>query len=261
MYKNKILYAALFSLCAFTAQAADTLHIRYGVDPTFAPFESVDSHGKLQGFDIEMGDAICAYLHAKCQWVKLNFDGAIAALNAKKIDAILSGLTITDKRKQQVLFTTPLYATPSRMMVPKGVNLDTTIESLKGKTVGIVQGTTQAAYANKHWHGKGVNLVTYQNDDLAKQDLALGRVDATLQNAAAAQFFFESPAGKNFHLSGTPVKDPQVFGYGASLGLRLGDTALESQINGAIAGLKANGTYQKILGRYAKYGLINPEKQ
>src|SRR3546814_10973667 len=75
------------------------------------------------------------------------------------------------------------------MMVPKGVTLDTTVASLKGKTVGIVQGTTQAAYANKHWKGKGVNLVSYQNDDLSKQDLALGRIDATLQDSAAAQSF------------------------------------------------------------------------
>lgn len=261
MYKNKILYAALFSLCAFTAQAADTLHIRYGVDPTFAPFESVDSHGKLQGFDIEMGDAICAYLHAKCQWVKLNFDGAIAALNAKKIDAILSGLTITDQRKKQVLFTTPLYATPSRMMVPKGVNLDTTIESLKGKTVGIVQGTTQAAYANKHWKGKGVNLVSYQNDDLAKQDLALGRVDATLQDSAAAQSFFDTPSGKNFHLTGTPVDDPVVFGHGVGIGMRLDDNTLKGEIDGAIAAMKKDGSYQKILSHYAKYGLVRPKDE
>src|SRR3546814_3245458 len=73
------------------------------------------------------------------------------------------------------------------MMVPKGVTLDTTVASLKGKTVGIVQGTTQAAYANKHWKGKGVNLVSYQNDDLSKQDLALGRIDATLQDSRSEE--------------------------------------------------------------------------
>lgn len=257
---KKTLLAVLLSLGAFAAHAQDPITIRYGVDPTFAPFESVDAQGNLVGFDIDAGNAICTHLHAKCEWVKINFDGAIPALNARKIDAILSGLTITEKRKKQVLFGTPLYASPSRMMVPKNATLDTTVESLKGKTIGIVQGTTQAAYANKHWKDKGIKLVTYQNDDLAKQDLALGRIDGTLQNAAAAQFFFESPSGKNFHLTGHPVDDPEVFGYGASAGMRLGDTALKNKIDGAIAAMKADGTYKNILDKYSKYGLVEPKQ-
>src|SRR3546814_13827798 len=90
----------------------------------------------MVGIDIELGDAICAHLKAQCKWVKINFDGAIPALKAKKVDAILSGMTITEQRKKQVLFSVPLYSSPSRMMVPKGVTLDTTVASPKGKTVG-----------------------------------------------------------------------------------------------------------------------------
>jgi lysine/arginine/ornithine transport system substrate-binding protein/histidine transport system substrate-binding protein len=258
---KKILVAALFSFCASSTYAQDATIIRWGVDPTFAPYESVDPQGKLVGIDIELGDAVCKHLHAQCSWVKINFDGAVPALNAKKVDGILSGMTITEQRKKQVLFTVPLYFSPSRMMAPKDVTLDTTIESLKGKTVGIVQGTTQAAYANKHWKGKGVNLVSYQNDALAKQDLALGRVDATLQDSAAAQAFFTTPDGKAFHLTGTAVDDPIVFGHGVGIGLRLSDSALKTKIDGAVAALKKDGEYQKILGYYAQYGLVAPAEK
>lgn len=253
---KKLVFAALFSACAFTAQAQDPMVIRYGVDPTFAPYESLDAKGNMVGIDIELGNEICKRLQAKCEWVKINFDGAIPALNARKIDGILSGLTVTERRKKQVLFSTSLYTSGSRMMVPKDATLDTTPESLKGKTIGIVQGTTQAAYANKHWQGKGINLVSYQNDERAKQDLALGRVDGTLQNSAAAHFFFETPDGAKFHLTGTPVEDQEVFGYGTGIGLRLGDTALKDKIDGAIAAMKQDGKYQEILGGYAKYGLV-----
>lgn len=252
---KKVVFAALFSACAFAAHAQDPMVIRYGVDPTFAPYESVDTQGNMVGIDIEFGNEICKRLQAKCQWVKINFDGAIPALNAKKIDGILSGMTVTERRKKQVLFTTSLYTSGSRMMVPKDVTLETTPESLKGKTIGIVQGTTQAAYANKHWQGKGVNLVSYQNDERAKQDLALGRIDGTLQNAAAAQFFFQTPDGAKFHLTGTPVVDQEVFGYGTGIGLRLGDTELKGKIDGAIEAMKKDGKYQEILANYAKYGL------
>src|SRR5699024_1850702 len=101
------------------------------------------AEGELIGIDIEIGNAICQHLDTKCEWVQLSFAGSIPALKAKKIDAILSGMTVTEKRKKQVLFSTPLYVSPSYMMVPKGVTLDTTADSLKGKTVGIVQGTVQ----------------------------------------------------------------------------------------------------------------------
>ncbi|TAL89179.1 MAG: transporter substrate-binding domain-containing protein [Candidimonas sp.] len=258
---NKTLFAALFAACAFAAQAQASSTIRFGVDPTFAPYESVNAKGDLIGIDIDMGNAICKQLNAKCEWVKINFDGAIPALNAQKIDGILSGMSITKQREKQVLFTIPFYSSASLMMVPKKVTLDTTVASLKGKTIGIVQGTTQAAYANKHWKGKGIKLVSYQNDNLAKQDLALGRVDGTLQDSASAQSFFATPEGKGFHLTGTPVNDAEVFGNGTGIGLRLADHALKNKIDGAVKSMRKDGEFQKILARYSAYGLIGPTGQ
>src|SRR3546814_9572325 len=103
-----------------------------------------------------------------------------------------------------------------------------------------------------------VNLVSYQNDDLSKQDLALGRIDATLQDSAAAQSFFGTADGKKFHLTGKPVEDPIVFGHGVGIGMRLDNTKLKNSIDGAVAAMKKDGTYQTILSHYAKYGLVAP---
>ena len=258
---KKLLLAALVSICALPTFAQNANTLRFGVDPTFAPYESVDPQGNLVGIDIDVGNALCKNMKVTCQWVKINFDGAIPALNAKKIDGILSAMTMNEKRKKQVLFSDELYNSTSRMMLPKGKTLDTTIESLKGKNIGVVQGTSQAGYANKHWQGKGVNLVMYQNDERARQDLALGRIDATLQNSVAAAFFFETPEGANFHMSGKPVDDPEVFGYGAGIGLRLDDTALQDKINAALKELHASGAYDEIMQRYAKYSLVAPKKK
>ena len=257
---KKLLLAALVSICVLPTFAQDANTVRFGVDPSFAPYESVDPKGNLVGIDIDVGNALCKSMKVSCQWVKINFDGAIPALNAKKIDGILSAMTMNEKRKKQVLFSDELYNSTSRMMLPRDKTLDTTIESLKGKNIGVVQGTSQAAYANKHWQGKGVNLVMYQNDERARQDLALGRIDATLQNSSAAAFFFETAEGSNFHMSGKPVDDPEVFGYGAGIGLRLNDTALQSKINVALKELHASGAYDEIMKRYAKYGLLVPTK-
>ena len=255
----KLLLAAVLCICALPIFAQDAKPIRFGVDPTFAPFESVDSSGNLVGIDIDLGNALCKNMKVTCEWVKINFDGAIPALKAKKIDGILSAMTVSEKRKKQVLFSTELYQDGTRMMVPKGKLLEPTVESLKGKTIGVVQGTTQAAYADKHWKGKGVKLVMYQNDERARQDLGLGRVDGTLQEVASAVAFMESAEGAKFEMSGAPVSDPSVLGSGTAIGLELGNTALKGRIDAAFKELRASGAYDEILKRYAKYDIFAPD--
>lgn len=254
----KLLLSAAICISALPASAQDAKTIRFGVDPTFSPYESVDPSGKLVGIDIDLGHALCKAMNVTCEWVKINFDGAIPALKAKKIDGILSAMTVNDKRKEQVLFSSELYFSASRMMVPKGKPLEPVAESLKGKNIGVVQGTTQAAYANQHWKGKGVNLVMYQNDERARQDLGLGRIDGTFQNGAAAESFFQTPEGAKFEVSGAAVNDPAVMGLGTAIGLRHDDKALKEKIDAAFKELRANGTYDEILKRYARYGLMQP---
>jgi ABC-type amino acid transport substrate-binding protein len=71
--------------------------IRFGVDPSYPPFESKAANGSLVGFDIDLGNALCAKLNAKCVWVENDFDGMIPALQARKIDAVLSDMSVTEK--------------------------------------------------------------------------------------------------------------------------------------------------------------------
>lgn len=75
----------LLVLGAFTQWANAEQTLRFGVDPSFPPFESKASDGSLQGFDIELGNAICAQAKVKCQWVEMEFDGSIPALQAKNL--------------------------------------------------------------------------------------------------------------------------------------------------------------------------------
>ena len=254
---TSIFLVVLSTLLTLDTHAQNRSTIRFGVDPTFPPYESVNKKNELEGIDIDIGEEICRRLEAECDWVKINFDGAIPALQAEKIDAILSGLTVTEKRKQSILFSSLLYFSPSQMMVPNGVTLNTTASSLKGKSVGIVQGSTQADYANKHWKDKGVNLVSYESDASARQDLVLGRIDATLQDRAAAYSFFKSSSGQNFHMTGDLIDDPEVFGEGVAIGMRLEDTALKQRIDDVIAAMKEDGTFQEILDHYTEYGLVD----
>jgi lysine/arginine/ornithine transport system substrate-binding protein len=123
----------LLSLTACTQVALAQQTLRFGVDPTFPPFESKAADGSLQGFDIDLGNAICAQAKVKCQWVEMGFDSSIPALQAKKFDAILSAMSMTDKRRQQVAFSDMLYNTPSALLAPSASKLTTDIASCAGK--------------------------------------------------------------------------------------------------------------------------------
>ena len=236
--------------------AADPHSIRFGVDPTFPPFASKTPDGSFVGFDIDLGKAICVDLHAKCEWVENSFDGMIPALKARKFDAVLSSMTATPVRRDQIDFSNKLYAGPSRLVARAGAILQPTGDSLRGKRIGVQQGTTQEAYARQHWASSGVNVVPYQNQDQVYEDLINGRLNATFQPVVQAEFgFLKTPRGKGFAFIGAEVKDRSVVGDGAAIGIRKGDHELASRINKAIADIRQSGEYDRIAHKYFDFDI------
>ena len=158
---KKLLAVLFVPLMTWTlcVSAKDWKVIRFGVDPSYPPFESKAPDGRLIGFDIDLGEALCAKLNAKCIWVENDYDGMIPALQARKIDAILSDMSVTEKRLQQIDFTEKISYSPTRMVAKTGSNLLPTAESLRGKNIGVEQGTIQETYAKTYLEPNGVNLV------------------------------------------------------------------------------------------------------
>lgn len=245
--------AVLFAGLAFTlgAGARDIKEIRFGTDPGNAPFEFKDKDGKLAGFDIELGNAICEHLKAKCTWVENNFDGMIPALKAKKFDAINASMSITEKRLKEIDFTHRVTLSPSRMVARANAKLAPTPESLKGKRVGVQQGTTHETYAKQKWGTAGVEVISYGKNDQIYADLQSGRLDAGLMDGVeATENFIKKPVGQGFALTGGPIRDEKIFGQGTGLGVRKDDQDLKNALNKALADLKADGTYKKIMNKY-----------
>jgi len=180
---------AVMAGCAFSAQAknrADTLRCR----SHYPPFESKTLQGKLVGFDIHLGNALCIQMQAKCVWVESQFYGMIPALKARKFNAILSYIGITEERLKQIDFTVPLYDTLTQLIARKGTGLLMTADSLKGKTVGVRQDAVQERYALAKWQSHGVNVVPYDNQAQVETDLVAGRQDVVLTDAAPAAIGF-----------------------------------------------------------------------
>jgi lysine-arginine-ornithine-binding protein len=252
--------ALLTTLCTlamlpFTAHAQDTQTLRFGVDPSYPPFESKAPDGSYVGFDIDLGNALCTQLHKKCVWVEQNFDGMIPALKARKFDAILSAMSATPTRRQQIDFSHRLYLSSSALIAAEGSSLQPTAQALQGKRVGVVQGSTQESYANAEWAPKNVTVVSYQTQDQIYQDLVTHRIDAAFQAAVQADFgFVKTPRGAGFALVGKPVSDGRVAGD-VAIGLRKGDAALETEINQSIVAIRHDGVYQKVAARYFNFDI------
>lgn len=243
------LLTVLLAGCTFGAQAKID-QVRFAVDPTYPPFESKTAQGQLVGFDIDLGNALCAQMQAKCVWVESQFDGMIPALKARKFDAILSDMGITEERLKQIDFSVPLYDTHTQLIARKGAGVQPTVASLKGKTVGVQQGTVQERYALAKWQPFGVTVVPYGDQAQVESDLISGRLDVVFTDAAqAANGFLKQPQGKDFELAGPIVQDP-IIGPGTAIGLRKGDTELKNAIDTAFSEIRKNGTFDKLQKKY-----------
>jgi lysine/arginine/ornithine transport system substrate-binding protein len=240
------LSVALLAVSASAAYAKDWTTVRFGVDASYAPFESKAPDGKLVGFDIDLGNEICKRMNAKCVWVEQDFDGMIPGLKAKKFDGVLSSMTITPQRQEQIAFSAKLFDTPTRLVAKKGTTYQPSADSLKGKSVGVEQGTIQETYAKDNWAPKGVNVVPYQNQDQVYADLISGRLDAALQDEVQADLgFLKTPRGAGFQFAGKEIPTGA-----AAIGLRKEDADLKTKIDKAIADMIKDGTYKKIEAKY-----------
>lgn len=231
------------------AQAPDWKKIRIGVEGAYPPFSEMGPDGQLKGFDIDIALALCEQMKAECKLVQQDWDGMIPALQARKFDAIIASMAITDERQRVVLFTDRYYSTPSRLVARAGANLQATAAGLKGKRLGVQRTTIQDRFATATFTDS--EIVRYAKAEEVYLDLASGRLDAVLADSVAIQMgLLKKPQGKGFAFFGPAYNDPKFFGLGSGIAVRKADAALQQKINAAIPAIRASGVYKKIQDRY-----------
>ncbi len=250
--------AAVFALSLGAAQADDTV-LKIGTEGAYPPFNNLTADGKLEGFDIDIGNALCEEMKVKCEWVTQDWDGIIPALQAGKFDAILASMSMTDERKKKVDFTNKYYNTPSAIAVPKDSDIKgTTKEDLAGKTIGVATSTTHFNYASQTYTDSTIK--GYPSSPEEQLDLANGRLDAIEDDITVLSEWLGSPDGACCKLLGTPEPQPvEIFGPGAGIAVRKGDTALRDKLNAAIKAIRANGTYKKINDKHFKFDVYGAD--
>ncbi|MEC5318573.1 arginine ABC transporter substrate-binding protein [Brenneria populi subsp. brevivirga] len=239
---KKLLVATLLAGITFSAAAADT--IRFASSATYPPFESLDANNEIVGFDMDLAKALCKQMQASCTFTNQAFDSLIPALKFRRYDAVISGMDITPERSKQVAFTQPYYANSAVVIAQKGKFSD--FAALKGKRIGMENGTTHQKYMNdKHPEVKTVAYDSYQN---AVLDLKNGRIDGVFGDTAVVNEWIKN--NPSLATVGQHVTDPEYFGAGLGIAVRPNDKALLEKLNNALDAIKADGTYKTISDKW-----------
>ncbi len=247
--KTLSLAAAALALSLGSAVAEDALKLKIGTEGAYPPFNNATADGKLEGFDIDIANALCAEMKAECEFVVQDWDGIIPALQAKKFDAIIASMSITAERKEKVDFTHKYYNTPPAFAVAKTSTIaGITPADLKGKSIGAQGSTVHHNYLEATF--KESEIKSYPTAQEYQLDLANGRVDAVNDDISVLEGWLKTPEGACCKLLGAVTPIAEIHGEGAGIAVRKGETALADKFNAAIDAIRANGKYKEINDKY-----------
>jgi cystine transport system substrate-binding protein len=234
--------AALPSLAGENLAAIKSAGVfKIGTEGTYAPFTFHDQSGKLVGFDVEIGEAVAAKLGVKAEFIEGKWDGLIAGIDAKRYDAVINQVGITEARKQKYDFSDPYIASKAVLIVRENNDDIKRFADLKGK---------KAAQSLTSNYGKlaeqsGAELVATEGFDQSIQLVLTRRADATLNDSLS---FYDFKKQK----PDAPVKiaAEQANAEHSGIIVRKGEPELVEAINKALADIRADGTYAKISQKY-----------
>lgn len=269
---KRFLTAVAFASIAFSGAAVakdfkEGSTVRIATEGAYAPWNFTNSSGKLEGFEVDLYADLCERMKVQCELMQTAWEGIIPALQAGKFDAIMAGMSITDKRKEVITFSRNYMGSPASFVVLKssplsnlGVKLetvsladidagekaaiDTMKAALKGKTVGVQISTTHENFLNE-FMGDTVTVKTYDTQENLDLDLAAGRIDAALASLSYWVPLLEGDKGKEMTMTG-PKMDGGPFGNGVGAGIRKDDQELADMFTKAIDAAIADGTISKL---------------
>jgi polar amino acid transport system substrate-binding protein len=230
--KSLILASAL-ALGATGALAQDV--VRIGTEGAYPPFNFINDSGELDGFELELGNAVCERAGLTCEFVQNEWDSIIPNLVSGNYDVIMAGMSITEERDEVIDFTQDYSpATPSAF-VARSADAD-----LLG-TVAAQTGTIQAAYIAE----SGATLIEFATPEETVAAVRNGEADAVF---ADYDFLLPTVDASGGELVFVGERVPLGGGVGA--GLRESDTDLRDQLDATLTEMKADGSLNAMLAKW-----------
>ena len=258
----KIAAIALLVSCTHSAtpepDAAEELSVlRVGNEADFPPFSQKNADGTLTGIDIDVANAICEKMEVECEFVINEWSSIIPSLNAGKYDVIISSVSITDERQQQVLFSKPyLGGNEYAIVAEKGVTLEPTAEGLAGRKICVIKNSSSVEWLETY--APEAEILQYDGSATAKTDLLAGRCDGWMEGKVALySAVIDTPEGENYDFAAE--FDNPIGGGEAGIAARLGEEELIARINQAIDEIYADGTFEQINEKYLPFDISAEE--
>jgi glutamine transport system substrate-binding protein len=214
--------------------------VKIGSETTFPPFEFQDEKTQeYVGFDIDLAKAVFTKAGYEPQIVSTQFDGLIPAVDGGTIDAIVSGMQITEERSKKVLFSNPYYESGQNILVRADNSTIQNWNDLEGKKIGVQIGTTGAAEAKKVLNA---SVREFNNTSEANLELKAGGVDAVVNSVPVNAYYLKNGGGS---------KDAKMVGdihkaLYCGIAVKKGNTEMIEKVNKALDEIKQNGEYDKI---------------
>lgn len=192
-----------------TEAPAEKVTLVMGTSADYPPYESVDLETEeIIGFDIDIAKHITSELGYDLQIENIDFEGLIPAIQADRVDFVLSGMTPTEERKENVDFS-DIYFTAVNLIVTTEDAGIASMEDLEGKKVGVQLGSIQEGEADKSSEELGFEVVKLNRIPEIVQELMTGRIDAIIMEDTVAAGYIEAQDLSSFEL---PVEDDTELG-------------------------------------------------
>ena len=213
--------------------------IRIATEGAYPPFNYTNADGSLGGFDIDVANALCDQMQAKCEIVAQEWDGIIPGLLTQKYDAVVAGMSITPERQKKVDFSEPYFANTMVWLTDTKGSFDP--KSIKNLKLGGQRSTTPGAYLQDNYEGKDGNTVKlYDSYDNAYLDLKSGRSDAVLAEKVSAKSWLADNS-KGFGIVGDEIDNNDNI----AIAVRKGD-ALKANFDKALSEIRSNGELARL---------------
>lgn len=242
----KILYGVLATLVlSFSALVASEKPLIVGMELQYPPFEMSDKEGKPTGISVDLAYALGKYLGREVIIENIAWDGLIPSLKTKKIDIIISSMTVTEQRAKTVTFSIP-YAQSNLAILTHTASGVKNAEDLnqKGKKIAVKKGTTGHLYANEHF--KNAELLIFDKENAAVLEVIQKKADGFLYDQLTIYKNWE----KNKDTTVALLKPFQATPEYWAAAMAKDNDALKTNVDAFISAAKKDGTFDALSKKY-----------
>jgi polar amino acid transport system substrate-binding protein len=216
-----------------------------GLDDSFPPMGYRDENNEIVGYDVDLAKEVAKRLGVELVLQPIDWNAKEQELNTGEIDCIWNGFTITEERKQNVLYTPP-YLKNAQVIVVKGDSPVQTLNDLAGKKAGTQAGSSSVEAIDEAPEFKASlkEVVEYKDFLTALMDLDVGGTDAVVIDLVVANDNINR-SGKNFRILDETLGEEE-FG----IGFRKNDKALADKVWATLLEMAADGTAAQIAAKW-----------